>query len=197
MNLPGGHNPDLRASRLVYSIIGMRAPINKPIVRVTPSPMNRAFTSTAYYEPPPANHVPESIGLSKSRLVLASTRAPRLCRGCGNWATTDGGAEQVFEEFKGSATGKRTSATTTLRPYTSNISHRQILQALALIYISGSATNNCVIRLEDGILEDVALGTARDAAYNAIDKMVDAPAYAGGLFHTLRLGGQDAGRGCG
>lgn len=177
-----------RASRLVYSIIGMQAPINKPIVGANAFAHESGIHQHGVLAERTTYEImsPESIGLSKSRLVLGKHSgrhafAERV-RELG-YELTEEELNRFFEEFKRLCDRKKDVGDNDIEAIiTSNISQTGGFYRLHSfdIHISGSATNSCVIRLEkDGeILEDVALGDGPvDAAYNAIDKMVDAPAH--------------------
>ncbi|MGI5936981.1 MAG: 2-isopropylmalate synthase, partial [Oscillospiraceae bacterium] len=175
-----------RASKLVYSIIGVQAPINKPIVGANAFAHESGIHQHGVLSERTTYEImsPESIGLSRSRLVLGKHSgrhafAERV-RELG-YELAEEDLNKYFEEFKKLCDRKKDVNDNDIEAIiTSNIS--QIGGNYRLhsfdIHISGNATNSCVIRLEkDGeILEDVALGDGPiDAAYNAIDKMVDAP----------------------
>ncbi|HHU22683.1 MAG TPA: 2-isopropylmalate synthase [Clostridiales bacterium] len=178
-----------RASKLVYSIIGTPAPINKPIVGANAFAHESGIHQHGVLAEPTTYEImsPESIGLPKSRLVLGKHSgrhafADRV-RELG-YELSEEDLNKYFEEFKKLCDRKKDVNDNDIEAIiTNSISKIGGFYRLHSfdIHISGSATNSCVIRLEKAgeILEDVALGDGPiDAAYNAIDKMAHAPEHS-------------------
>jgi 2-isopropylmalate synthase len=127
---------------------------------------------------------PESIGLSKNKLVLGKHSgrhafADRITSL--GYTLSDAEMGKYFEEFKKLADKKKAVSDDDIEALiTSSISQSSSFYRLQGfdIHTSSGSTDSGVIHLErDGsLLEDVALGDGPiDAAYNAIDKMIDAP----------------------
>jgi 2-isopropylmalate synthase len=177
-----------RTSKLVYSIIGIPAPINKAIVGANAFAHESGIHQHGVLSERTTYEImaPEAIGLSKNKLVLGkhsgrhafSDRIANL-----GYTLSDAELNKYFDEFKKLADKKKSVSDDDIEALiTSNISQSNAYYRLQGfdIHTSNGSTDSGVIHLErDGnILEDVALGDGPiDAAYNAIDKMIDAPAH--------------------
>jgi 2-isopropylmalate synthase len=175
-----------RTSKLVYSIIGIPAPINKAIVGANAFAHESGIHQHGVLSERTTYEImsPESIGLSKNKLVLGkhsgrhafTDRITSL-----GYTLSEAEINKYFEEFKKLADKKKTVSDDDIEALiTSSFSQSSSFYKLHGfdIHTSSGSTDSGVIHLErDGaILEDVALGDGPiDAAYNAIDKMIEAP----------------------
>jgi len=177
-----------RTSKLVYSIIGIPAPINKAIVGANAFAHESGIHQHGMLADRTTYEImtPESIGLNKSKLVLGKhsgrhafeDRIKEL-----GYKVTEDELNKFFEEFKKLCDKKKDINDNDIEAIISS----KLSQASGFyqlhsfdVHTSSGSSDSCVIHLErDGdILEDVALGDGPiDAAYNAIDKMIDAPAH--------------------
>jgi len=179
-----------RASRLVYSIIGMQPPLNKPIVGTNAFAhesgihQHGMLANRATYE----IMTPESIGLSKSRLVLGkhsgrhafADRVKSL-----GYDLTEEELNRFFEEFKKLCDVKKDISDSDIEALiASDLSRRHTFFKLHRfdVFTSNAARGTCVMSLEDAegnLREDVALGDGPiDAAFNVIDKLIPAPEHS-------------------
>lgn len=175
-----------RASSLVYGIVGMAAPINKAIVG------SNAFAheSGIHQHGMLANRetyeimTPESVGLHTSKMVLGkhSGRAAIFARVKElGYELEEAQADKLFEEFKELADRKKSIDDHDLEALIANktLSNGGRYKLLRFDLTTGNKTkSSCTIQLEteEGVIEDVALGNGPvNAAYNAIDKLVDFP----------------------
>lgn len=175
-----------RASSLVYDIVGMAAPINKAIVGVNAF----AHESGIHQHGMLANRetyeimTPESVGLSTSKMVLGkhSGRAAVFARVDElGYSLTEEQKEKLFEEVKILADRKKSVEDHDLEALIANKTLADV-GAYRLVRFDLSTGNmsksTCTVQLEfeGAIVEDVALGDGPiNAAFNAIDKLVDAP----------------------
>jgi len=175
-----------RTSKLVYSIIGMPAPINKAIVGTNAFAHESGIHQHGVLSERTTYEImtPESIGLSKNKLVLGkhsgrhafADRVASL-----GYSLTEAEINKYFEEFKKLADRKKTVSDDDIEALiNSEISTRDGVYKLNRfdVFTSNASRGTCVISLEanGAVLEDVALGDGPiDAAYNAIDKLIDAP----------------------
>jgi 2-isopropylmalate synthase len=127
---------------------------------------------------------PESIGLSKNKLVLGKHSGRHAFTDRINslgYSLSEAEINKYFEEFKKLADRKKTVSDDDIEALiNSDVSSRDGYYKLNRfdVFTSNASRGTCVISLEaDGeIFEDVALGDGPiDAAYNAVDKLVDAP----------------------
>ena len=130
---------------------------------------------------------PESIGLSKNKLVLGkhsgrhafTDRIQSL-----GYTLAEAEINKYFDEFKKLADKKKSVSDDDIEALiNSELSARAGTYRLERfdVFTSNASRGTCVISLETdgGVMEDVALGDGPiDAAYNAIDKLVDAPAHS-------------------
>jgi 2-isopropylmalate synthase len=130
---------------------------------------------------------PESIGLSKNKLVLGkhsgrhafSDRIKSM-----GYTLNDEEINRYFEEFKRLCDKKKNVGDDDIVAIiTSELSARNTFYKLDRfdVFTSNASRGTCVISLESEgeVHEDVALGDGPiDAAYNAIDKLIDAPAHS-------------------
>jgi 2-isopropylmalate synthase len=178
-----------RTSKLIYSIIGMPAPINKAIVGANAFAHESGIHQHGVLSERTTYEImsPESIGLSKNKLVLGKHSgrhafADRITSL--GYALAETEINKYFEEFKKLADKKKSVSDDDIEALiTSSISQDTSFYRLHSfdIHTSNNASDSCVIRLErEGeVLEDVALGDGPiDAAYNAIDKMIEAPEHS-------------------
>ncbi len=177
-----------RASRLVYGIIGIPAPINKSIVGANAFAHESGIHQHGVMAERTTYEImtPESIGLSKNKMVLGkhsgrhafADRVSEL-----GYKLSDDEINKFFEEFKRLCDRKKTVTDSDIEALIGSriLSNGGIYKLLRFDLQSGNKVKStCVVQLEkDGtILEDVALGDGPiDAAYNAIDKLVEAPAH--------------------
>lgn len=186
-----------RASNLVYGIVGMAAPINKAIVGTNAF----AHESGIHQHGMLANRetyeimTPESVGLTTSTMVLGkhSGRAAIFKRveELGYELEAEQ-ADKLFEEFKALADRKKSIDDHDLEALIASktLSNGGTFKLVRFDLTTGNMTkSSCTVQLEvDGeLVEDVALGNGPvNAAYNAIDKLVDASAH-GQLAPTRKL----------
>ena len=178
-----------RASRLLYGIVGVAAPINKAIVGANAFAHESGIHQHGVMSERTTYEImtPESIGLNKNKMVLGKhsgrhafvERLSEL-----GYRLSEDEINRTFEEFKKLCDKKKSVTDNDLEALVTNKIaqnggnyklHRFDMQS------SNQAKSTCVIVLDkDGeIVEDVALGDGPiDAAYNAIDKLVDAPEHS-------------------
>ncbi|MDR1891914.1 MAG: 2-isopropylmalate synthase [Oscillospiraceae bacterium] len=174
-----------RTSRLVYSIIGQTAPMNKAVVGANAFlhesgiHQHGVLAEKTTYE----IFTPESIGINQNRLVLGKhsgrhafeTRVSEL-----GYALTREEIDSYFVKFKEICDKKKTVTDADLEAILSQKEYNQSLYRLLTfdVHSGKNASAVCVIRLErdGGQFEEVALGDGPvDAAYKAIDKITNAP----------------------
>ncbi len=175
-----------RSSKLVYSIIGMPVPLNKPIVGTNAFAhesgihQHGILANTATYE----IMSPESVGISKSKLVLGKHSGKHALKDritSLGYTVTDEELEKYFEEFKNICDKKKTVTDNDIEAIITNeLSQEYSFYKLGGFDISTSSKikDSCAIFLEFNgtVIEEVALGDGPiDAAYNAIDKIIEAP----------------------
>ena len=178
-----------RTSKLVYSIIGMPVPINKPIVGTNAFAhesgihQHGVLAHTGTYE----IMSPESVGISKSKLVLGKHSGKHALKDRINslgYTVTEEELAKYFDEFKKICDKKKDVNDNDIEAIiTSKMSEEYSFYKLSGFDISTSSSSkdSCVIYLEENgkVMEEVALGDGPiDAAYNAIDKMVNAPEHS-------------------
>jgi 2-isopropylmalate synthase len=175
-----------RTSKLVYSIVGIPAPINKAIVGANAFAHESGIHQHGVLSDRTTYEImtPESIGLSKNKLVLGKHSGRHAftdrIKSLG-YSLSEAEIKKYFEEFKKLADRKKTVSDDDIEALiNSEISSRDGYYKLNRfdVFTSNASRGTCVISLEaDGeIFEDVALGDGPiDAAYNAVDKLVDAP----------------------
>jgi 2-isopropylmalate synthase len=175
-----------RTSKLVYSIIGIPAPINKAIVGANAFAHESGIHQHGVLSERTTYEImsPESVGLSKNKLVLGKHSgrhafADRITSL--GYTLNEAEINKYFDEFKKLCDKKKDVGDDDIEAIiSSSISQSAGFYRLQGfdIHTSSGSTDSSVIHLErDGsLLEDVALGDGPiDAAYNAIDKMIDAP----------------------
>ena len=177
-----------RASRLVYGIIGVPIPMNKAIVGANAFAHESGIHQHGMMAERTTYEImtPESIGLSKNKMVLGkhsgrhafSDRVSEL-----GYKLNEDEINKFFEEFKRLCDRKKTVSDNDIEALIGSkiATNGGIYKLLRFDLQSGNKVKStCVVQLEkDGqILEDVALGDGPiDAAYNAIDKLVEGPAH--------------------
>ena len=178
-----------RTSKLVYSIIGIPAPINKAIVGANAFAHESGIHQHGVLSERTTYEImsPESIGLSKNKLVLGKHSGRHAftdrLKSLG-YTLGDGEINKYFEEFKKLADKKKTVSDDDIEALiTSELSALDGFYKLHRfdVFTSNASRGTCVMSLESGseIMEDVALGDGPiDAAYNAIDKLIDAPEHS-------------------
>lgn len=193
-----------RASSLVYGIVGMAAPINKAIVGANAF----AHESGIHQHGMLANRetyeimTPESVGLTKSKMILGkhSGRAAIFNRlkDLGYTVETEE-ADRLFEEFKVLADRKKEIDDYDLEALMQNrtLSNAGKYRLESFEMSTGNkskSTSTVQLEVEGTLIEDVALGNGPvDAAYNAIDKLVDAPPHKLEDYQIRSVGdGEDA-----
>ena len=171
-----------RTSRLVYGIIGMNPPMNKPIVGANAF----AHESGIHQHGVMANKetyeimTPESVGLTQNKMVLGKHSGRHAfearARDLG-YVLTDDEIKGFFEDFKRMCDLKKTVTDSDIEAIiSSKIAAGQGLYRLARFDLqSGNKVKStCAVQLEKegSILEDVALGDGPvNAAFNAVDKL--------------------------
>jgi len=179
-----------RTSRLVYSIIGMAPPLNKPIVGANAFAhesgihQHGMLSNRATYE----IMTPESIGLPQSRLVLGKHSGRHAFADRVNalgYTLSEEDLNRFFEEFKKLCDVKKDISDSDIEALiTSDLSMRHTFYKLHRfdVFTSNAARGTCVMSIENAngdIREDVALGDGPiDAAFNVIDKLVCAPEHS-------------------
>jgi 2-isopropylmalate synthase len=175
-----------RTSKFIYSIIGIPAPINKAIVGANAFAHESGIHQHGVLSERTTYEImsPESIGLSKNKLVLGKHSGRHAftdrIKSLG-YSLSEAETNKYFDEFKKLADKKKNVSDDDIEALiTSSLTQDSSFYRLRSfdIHTSSGSTDSGVIHLErDGnILEDVALGDGPiDAAYNAIDKMIDAP----------------------
>lgn len=177
-----------RTSKLVYSIIGVPVPINKAIIGANAFAHESGIHQHGVLSERTTYEImsPESIGLSKSKLVLGkhsgrhafTDRITSL-----GYSLTEAEINNYFEEFKKLADKKKSVSDDDIEALINNeLTAREGLYKLNRfdVFTSNASRGTCVMSLEANgdIMEDVALGDGPiDAAFNAIDKLIDAPAH--------------------
>lgn len=171
-----------RTSRLVYNIVGMTPPRNKAIVgqnafaHESGIHQHGVMAERTTYE----IMTPESIGLSKNRMVLGKHSGRHAFRDRLLELGYDLSVEEVdryFQEFKDLCDKKKEVTDDDIQAIVTNsLGERPGKYRLTRfdVHAGNAATSSCVIRLEaEGeTIEEVALGDGPiDAAYNAIDKI--------------------------
>ncbi len=178
-----------RASKLVYSIIGVPAPLNKAIVGVSAFAHESGIHQHGVLSERTTYEImsPESIGLSKNKLVLGkhsgrhafTDRLESL-----GYSLSEQEINKHFEEFKKLCDKKKNVSDDDIAAIiTSELATHTTYYRLDRfdVFTSNASRGTCVMSLETNgeILEDVALGDGPiDAAYNVIDKLVDAPPHS-------------------
>ncbi len=177
-----------RASKRIYNIIGQSAPINKPIVGANAF----AHESGIHQHGVLANKstyeilTPESVGVTTNQMVLGKhsgkhALADRLHEL--GYDLTDEELVACFERFKQLCDKKKTVTDSDIEAL---VNHKNVADAHKYkldrfdVHSGNMTTATCTIRLthEDEVLEEVSMGDGpRDAAYNAIDKIMKLPAH--------------------
>lgn len=176
-----------RTSKLVYATVGMAPPRNKPIVGVNAFAheagihQHGVLANRSTYE----IMSPATIGLSTSELVLGKhsgrhafeQRVVEL-----GYHLSDEEINRFFEEFKALCDRKKEihdgDIEAILRGGLVQINGYRLVSFD--MHAASDDRGSCTVRIQrdDEAMEDVALGNGPvDAAYNAINKMVDAPAF--------------------
>ena len=178
-----------RTSKLVYSIIGVPAPINKAIVGANAFAHESGIHQHGVLSERTTYEImsPESIGLSKSKLVLGKHSGRHAftdrLKSLG-YSLSEAELNKYFEEFKKLADKKKSVSDDDIEAIiNSELSSRDGLYKLHRfdVFTSNASRGTCVMSLEANgtLLEDVALGDGPiDAAFNVIDKLIDAPAHS-------------------
>ena len=177
-----------RASKLVYSIIGVPAPLNKAIVGASAFAHEAGIHQHGVLSERTTYEImsPESIGLSKNKLVLGkhSGRHAFIDRiNSLGYSLDEAEINKHFEAFKKLCDKKKNVSDDDITALiTSKLStHNEFYKLDRFdVFTSNASRGTCVISLEsNGALhEDVALGDGPiDAAYNAIDKLIDTPTH--------------------
>jgi 2-isopropylmalate synthase len=176
-----------RASKLVYSIIGMTPPLNKPLVGVNAFAhesgihQHGVMANTLTYE----IMSPESIGLSKNKMVLGKHSGrhafeQRLQELGYNLSPDD--INVLFEQFKVLCDKKKTVTDGDLEVLADNVLALEGAYKLdKFITFTGNNVNpTCDISLIRGgnMERETAVGDGPiEAAYNAIDKIIPIEGY--------------------
>jgi 2-isopropylmalate synthase len=170
-----------RTSRLVYGIIGMSVPLNKPVVGVNAFlhesgiHQHGVMAERTTYE----IMTPESVGLNKNRMVLGKhsgrhafeERLSEL-----GYKLDENQISEFFEQFKQLCDKKKIVSDRDIEAIVdAKITARggEFELDRFAVHAGNYATATCVVCLRKGdeLIEEVALGDGPiDAAYNAIDK---------------------------
>lgn len=177
-----------RASKKVYDIIGQTAPINKPIVGKNAF----AHESGIHQHGILANKktyeilTPESVGIKENQIVLGKHSGKHAFEqhllSMGHELTPEE-LEQVFAEFKKLCDKKKQVNDFDIEALISQKSVDESKYKLDRFDVHAgnhtTATSTMRLKCDDGrIIEDVCLGDGPiDAAYNAIDKIINPPAH--------------------
>lgn len=177
-----------RTSKLIYSIVGIPTPINKAIVGANAFAHESGIHQHGVLSERTTYEImtPESIGLSKNKLVLGKHSgrhafADRI-KSLG-YTLNEDEINKYFEEFKKLCDKKKNVSDEDIEAIVTNeFSARDSYYKLSRfdVFTSNASRGTCVLSLEANgeILEDVALGDGPiDAAFNAIDKLIDAPGH--------------------
>ena len=177
-----------RTSKKVYDIIGQTPPINKPIVG------RNAFAHEAgiHQHGVMANKktyeimTPESVGIKENQIILGKHSGKHAfsehLAALGHELTEDE-LERVFSEFKKLCDKKKVVNDFDIEALISQKSESENKYKLDRfdVHAGNHTTATCTIRLSDGenkVIEDVCLGDGPvDAAYNAIDKIINPPSH--------------------
>lgn len=193
-----------RASSLVYGIVGMAAPINKAIVGTNAF----AHESGIHQHGMLANRetyeimTPESVGLSTSKMILGkhSGRAAIFARVEElGYSLTQEQQDKLFEEVKILADRKKSIEDHDLEALIANktLANGGTYRLVRFDLSTGNMIKStCTVQLdkEGTVVEDVALGDGPvNAAFNAIDKLVEAPEHTLEDYQIRSVGeGEDA-----
>jgi len=176
-----------RTSKLLYSMIGQTVPLNKPIVGTNAFlhesgiHQHGVLAERTTYE----IMVPESIGIQQKGMVLGKhsgrhafeTRLAEL-----GYTLTKEEVDAYFEVFKQICDKKPTLSDSDLEAIVHNRAHADIayfrLENFDVRSGKQSASVSVIcLENDEGSYEEVSLGDGPiDAAYNAIDKIMDMPA---------------------
>lgn len=178
-----------RTSRLVYNILGLKSPLNKAIVGTN------AFAHEAgiHQHGVLANRetyeimTPESIGLVKNSMVFGKHSGKHAISDRLKELGYELNAEEMqsfFERFKALADRKKNINDLDLEALIGHRDKDLFRNGYKLekftVNTGNYITTNAVVTLsdEDGEYEEVAIGDGPiDAAYKAIDKIIEAPAH--------------------
>lgn len=175
-----------RTSKKVYDIIGQTAPINKPIVGKNAF----AHESGIHQHGVLANKqtyeimTPESVGIKNNKIVLGKHSGKHAFEqhllSMGYELSTDE-LESLFEEFKKLCDKKKQVNDFDIEAL---LSQKNVEETAAYtldrfdVHAGNHTTATSTMRLKfkDKVIEDVSLGDGPvDAAYNAIDKIINPP----------------------
>lgn len=175
-----------RSSRLVYAVVGMAAPMNKAIVGGNAFAHEAGIHQHGVLADPATYEImdPAAIGLKKSRLVLGKhsgrhafeDRVKEL-----GYRLSETELQRFFDEFIAQCDRKKEVTDGDIEAIITNkMAQNGGYYKLVRfdLFSSNAAKATCTVQLEHGdeMLEEVALGDGPvDAAYNAVDKLVDAP----------------------
>lgn len=179
-----------RSSSLIYSIIGVPAPVNKAIVGANAFAHEAGIHQHGVLAERTTYEImsPESVGLKKSTLVLGKHSGKHAFEERVNELGYNLSAEELnryFDEFKVLCDKKKEINDLDIEAIITN----KLTQNGGGYYklgrfdlLTGNMTQaNCMVQVEYNgeIKQDVALGDGPiDAAYNAIDKLVEAPPHS-------------------
>lgn len=174
-----------RSSRLIYSITGYRVPRNKPVVGKNAFAHEAGIHQHGVMENRATYEImsPEDIGISRDNMALGKhsgrhafeSRLKEL-----GYDISPDNIAKYFERFKSLADRKKEVTDRDIEALISNRATETPKYTLDrfTVHAGNLSTPSCVITLiKDGEkIEDVALGDGPiDAAYNAIDKIVEPP----------------------
>ncbi len=178
-------------SRLVYSILGVNAPINKAVVGQNAFAheagihQHGVMANRATYE----IMTPESIGLRQNQMVLGKHSGHHAIEerlSTLGYTLSKDEFKQLYEQFKALCdrkkfiTDKDLEALALHRHTQSTLANNYQLDRFTVNSGNHSTSNAVISMLHDGVrTEEVALGDGPiDAAFNAVDKLIPAPEHS-------------------
>jgi 2-isopropylmalate synthase len=209
-NIYGGEtriktNEIYRASRLVYNIIGMRAPINKAIVgdnafaHESGIHQHGVLANRATYE----IMTPESVGIPSNNMVFGKhsgrhaiqNRLKEL-----GYNLTPEEMDVLFASFKDLADKKKKINDADLEALVGHKVKSSTANEFTLdrftVNSGNYVTSNAIVRLSNGgkVFEEVAIGDGPvDAAFKAVDKIIKTPPHSLDDYSIQSVGeGKDA-----
>ncbi|MEG1509675.1 MAG: 2-isopropylmalate synthase [Clostridia bacterium] len=174
-----------RTSKTVYSILGIKAPLNKAIVGANAFAHESGIHQHGLMEDKATYEIiaPEDIGINKDTIVLGkhsgkhafAKRLEEL-----GYSPTDAELEHLFEIFKDICDKKKDITDQDIEAIVNNKKFTIKKGSYKLLKYNVNSSNfttaSCVITLQNGdnTLEEVSIGDGPiAAAYNAIDKIVN------------------------
>lgn len=175
-----------RASKKVYDIIGQTAPINKPIVGKNAFAHESGIHQHGVLANKQTYEImsPESVGIKENKIILGKHSGKHAFSEHLNsmgYELNEAELEQLFAEFKKLCDKKKVVNDFDIEALISSKSRDEARYELERfdVHAGNHTTATSTVRLRrDGkdVIEDVCLGDGPiDAAYNAIDKIINPP----------------------